>query len=601
MSKPFLMADLMCGAGGTSKGAQKALQRLRLAVTLTVLNHWGIAIATHTANFPEARHYCEDIAAARPHMLVPEGYLDLLCASPTCTFHSAARGGKPTSDQQRSDPWHIVTWLTELRVARLVIENVPEFVNWGPVDPETGRPIKERRGEYFRAWLEVMRALGFQLDWRILNAADYGAATTRRRFFLIGRSDGGPLAWPVATHFKRKDGEMFAHHGKAWRAAREIIDWGIKGRSIFGRPIPMAPKSLDRMLTGIVRFKWPARYVLRLEPELARSLAYVIRRDFKVRHANMTDEKRLRLQKRLRYATGRLRKLRATPVAPTYVGSDKAEAMLVTMRRNADGRSIDQPTPGVLANGLHLGLAEPFVLSQASGGAPRSVENPVPSIVTGGEVGSGTALIAPYYGGGSGQTCSSDAEPLPTATTKARFGLVVPVTNNNGGPRPRDLDQPIPTMTTSKRGEFALVMPVTHDDASNRARDVDADPIPGISGASRGDLAFVTAAFGERDGQAPRVHDLAQPTPTICAQGRVNLVEPAAENDDILFRMLVNGELGAAMGFGADYEFTGTPTEVTKQIGNAVSVEQAEALIFALCADAAEQDDEPEPVRRAAA
>jgi DNA (cytosine-5)-methyltransferase 1 len=592
--RQFLMADLMCGAGGTSKGAQLALQRLRLAVTLTVLNHWARAIATHTANFPEARHHCEDIAAARPHILVPEGYLDLLCASPTCTYHSAARGGKPTSDQQRSDPWHIVTWLTELRVARLVIENVPEFVNWGPVDPITGKPIKERRGEYFRTWIETMRALGFQLEWRILNAADYGAATTRRRFFLIGRSDGGPLVWPTPTHFKRKDGELFTH-GKPWRAAREIIDWEIRGRSIFGRKIPLAPKTLDRVLAGTIKFKWPAGFIRRLEPEIERSLLHVIRRDFPRRNAEMTAKDEKSLRKRITDAVRRLRTLREYPVSPSYVGSDTADAMLVTMRNNADGRSVEDPTPGVLANGQHLGiadpifingrkgneakevssdpiptldtkggvwLAEPFMLSRQGGGAPREVDLPTPSQVAK----HSHLLIAPYYGGGSGETCSSGDEPLPTATTKARFGIV---------------------------------MPVTHDDKSDRARSVEHDPIPGISGANRGDLAFITAAFGEREGQAPRIHDIAVPSPTICAEGRINLVEPT-EDYDILFRMLKWWELGGAMGFGREYQFTGNETEIVKQIGNAVSVEQAEALIYALCADAAEQDDEPEPVRRAA-
>src|SRR6202012_5610958 len=114
-------------------------------VELVCVNHWPVAIDTHTRNHPRARHHVQDISTVRPHISVPEGYLDLLMASPTCTHHSVARGGKPTSDQQRSDPWHIVTWLTELRVKRLIIENVWEFVGWGPVDPRTGKPILPAR------------------------------------------------------------------------------------------------------------------------------------------------------------------------------------------------------------------------------------------------------------------------------------------------------------------------------------------------------------------------------------------------------------------------------------------------------------------------
>jgi DNA (cytosine-5)-methyltransferase 1 len=133
MAKKILVADLFCGAGGSSTGARNALAGLGLEMELVVLNHWPTAIETHTKNHPEARHYCQDIATIRPHIAVPEGYLDLLMASPTCTHHSVARGGKPTSDQQRSDPWHVITWFTELRVKRAIIENVPEFVSWGPV------------------------------------------------------------------------------------------------------------------------------------------------------------------------------------------------------------------------------------------------------------------------------------------------------------------------------------------------------------------------------------------------------------------------------------------------------------------------------------
>ncbi|MFK4589043.1 site-specific DNA-cytosine methylase [Bradyrhizobium diazoefficiens] len=126
MTRKILVADLFCGAGGSSTGAARALARLGLEMELVCVNHWGTALETHQRNHPRARHYCADISQVRPHQVVPEGYLDLLMASPTCTHHSIARGGKPTSDQQRSDPWHVITWLTELRVKRMLIENV-----WG--------------------------------------------------------------------------------------------------------------------------------------------------------------------------------------------------------------------------------------------------------------------------------------------------------------------------------------------------------------------------------------------------------------------------------------------------------------------------------------
>lgn len=560
MARKMLVADLLCGAGGSSTGAGRALRDLGLDMELVCVNHWPTAIETHRRNHPEARHYVQDIATVRPHILVPEGYLDLLMASPTCTHHSVARGGKPTSDQQRSDPWHIVTWLTELRVKRIIIENVWEFIGWGPVDPRTGKPLRSRKGEYFRAWIDTIRRLGFDPEWRKLNAADYGDATTRSRFILMARSDRRTVSWPVPTHRKRDGEQVELFPGvKPWRPARDIIDWSIKGKSIFGRKKDLAPKTLARIYAGAVKFGWPEPY-------------------------------------------------------------------LVILRQHMDGRSLDQPLPA-LATGRHVGLAEPVVLSQHTSGAPRSAADPLPTITTGGagaedRVGCARPmlvepfvlsrhaeggprsieeptptqvakhshlLITSYYGASqNGQGCSSGEEPLATVTVKDRFGIVVPVTHSKGGNGARNVADPIPTLTTAKGGEFAVVMPVTHADVSDRVRNAD-EPLPTITGANRGELAFITAQHGERPGQAPRVHDLASPVPTIAASGHVDLVEPAPEFD-ILFRMLEPHELAAAMGFTDEdqaYEFAGTKTEQIKQIGNAVSVAKMHACVRAIMADAA--------------
>ncbi|RWF65457.1 MAG: DNA cytosine methyltransferase, partial [Mesorhizobium sp.] len=215
-------------------------------------------------------------------------------------------------------------------------------------------------------------------------------------------------------------------------------------------------------------------------------------------------------------------------------------------------KSLDDPLGAVHAGGGNFGVVEPFMLSRQGGGAPRSVDEPTPAQVAK----HSHVLISPYYGSGSGETCVSADDPLPTVTAKARFGMVVPI---------------------------------THADGSNRARDVDSDPLPTLTTAKRGELAFIAAQFGERDGQSPRVHDLDNPAPTIAATGHINLVEATPEYD-ILFRMLEPHELAAAMGFTTDeatYEFAGNKTEQIKQIGNAVSVAKMQACVRALMADAA--------------
>ena len=635
--RKMLVADLLCGAGGSSTGCKRALDEYGLDMELVCVNHWPTAIETHTLNHPAARHYVQDIATVRPHILVPEGYLDLLMASPTCTHHSVARGGKPTSDQQRSDPWHIITWLTELRVKRLIIENVWEFTSWGPVNAQTGRPVQSRKGEYFHAWIKTLQGLGFEPEWRKLNAADYGDATTRQRFILMARSDGKKVHWPMPTHRKRNEiaGDLFSD-AKPWRPAREIIDWRIKGKSIFGRKKDLAPKTMARIWAGAVKFNWPEPYLVILRNHMA--------------------------------ARGLDAPLPTIAANGNHIGI--AEPVIVSPRHAKEGagprpRPVSEPIPTITAGGSQMAIAEPVILSQHNSGAPRSADDPLPTITTGGAAaderqgcarpmlvtvahgndarerdpnsrransvedplgtvhGDGSAyavvepfmlsrqgegapravdeptptqvakhshvLISPYYGSGSGETCKSADDPLDSITTKDRFGIVVPVTHSKGGNGARDVADPIPTLTTAKGGEFAVVMPVTHHDGSDRTRDPSIDPLPTVTGANRGELAFITAQHGERPGQAPRVHDIEEPSPTIAATGHVDLIE-ATDGYDILFRMLEPHELAAAMGFNeADraYEFAGTKTEKIKQIGNAVSVAKMKACVGAIMADAA--------------
>lgn len=593
--KKILVADLLCGAGGSSTGAERALNELGLEMDLVCVNHWQTAIDTHTLNHPKARHFVQDIATVRPHLLVPEGYLDLLMASPTCTHHSVARGGKPTSDQQRSDPWHIVTWLTELRVKRMIIENVWEFTGWGPVDPKTMRPIPERKGEYFHAWIETLKRLGFDPEWRKLNAADYGDATTRSRFILMARSDGRRTAWPMPTHTKRPDdGLALFPTVKPWKPAREIIDWDIKGRSIFNRKKPLAPKTLARIYAGAIKYAWPEPYLVILRNHMAaqgvdQPIPTVAAGGL---HIGLAEPVIINGRKGNQAQPV---SIAPVPTLDTKGGVWLAEPLVLSQHTSGAPRTASDPLPTITTGGagseVRPGcarpmLVEPFVLSQASGGAPRTVADPIPTQTTGGN-GASHALISPYYGSGSGETCTPAQQPLPTVTSKGRFGMVVPVTNKNGGATARSTEMPVPTMTTAKGGEFAVVMPVTHADVSDRVRDT-TEPLPTVTGANRGELAFVTAQFGEREGQGPRVHGLDQPAPTGLTLGKGGLIEPAPDYD-ILFRMLEPHELAAAMGFTSEdqaYEFAGTKTDQIKQIGNAVSVAKMKACVGSIMADA---------------
>lgn len=218
-------ADLFCGAGGTSAGLLAAAKKLGINVNLFALNHWQVAITTHQLNHPQVRHAWADIEGIDPQRMIPGGKLDVLVASPSCTHHSRARGGKPVSDQKRSSADYVTQWAEELHPRDILIENVPEFADWGPLYPDDypvvklrNTPIPDRKGEQFNAFVSDLQALGYQTEWRILNAADYGDATSRKRFFL--RASHGKIVWPTPSHPR-----------SSWRPAREIIDFSVTGQS----------------------------------------------------------------------------------------------------------------------------------------------------------------------------------------------------------------------------------------------------------------------------------------------------------------------------------------------------------------------------------
>lgn len=248
-------ADLFCGAGGSSTGLQRVADALGARLDLTAVNHWPEAVETHAANHPDARHVCEPIDSVVPRR-VTGGDLDLLWASPSCTNHSHAKGDKAIDDEDRATAWAVIRWAEVTRAAWVIVENVPAFLDWGPLG-RNGRRSVALRGQVFRAWLAALGAIGYTLDYRILNSADYGAATARPRLFVVGRFDGararGPIPWPVQTHAEPGTAPLLADIAP-WRGAREVIDWSIPGRSIYDRPVPLAEKTMRRIAEGVRRF-----------------------------------------------------------------------------------------------------------------------------------------------------------------------------------------------------------------------------------------------------------------------------------------------------------------------------------------------------------
>ncbi len=548
-SRIIRAADLFCGAGGTTTGLLEAARSLDLRLDLVAVNHWPRAIETHMANHPWARHICSELMSIDPPDPKSNGQkalfqcidsvdpreamggrkLDLLIASPECTDHSNAKGGRPRSDQSRATPWCILRWVEAARPAGILIENVPEFRNWGPLS-RAGKPLKRGRGKLFDAFLNALDAEGYRLDWRILNAADYGDATTRRRMFIQAVRGRRKLTWPAASHAPADKAESMGL--EPWRPAREVIDWRLEGKSIFGRKRPLADNTIRRIAAGIEKY-W----------------------------------------------------------------GEWAEPFLVMMYGTSNAASIDKPMPTVTAKGQHHYLAEPFLVAmnytkskEHDRRYTRRTEDPLPTITSQGNrfALAQPLMVATGQTGSHGPRVRSVDEPVPTVVSKQEQCLVEPIIiPQGGGGVARPTDKPLPTITTTARG-VTLVEPFLvpqfgeREGQEPRTHAVD-QPLPSVTSHGAGGAVTPFMVRYNRTGSPVPVDE---PVGSLSTRDRYALIRPGLLADekgnqyalDIRFRMLQPHELAAAMSFPEGYEFKGNKTEIVKQIGNAVAVRVATAL-----------------------
>jgi DNA (cytosine-5)-methyltransferase 1 len=419
----YNVIDMFCGAGGESTGIMQAAEQQGLNVSLTAINHWERAIATHAANHPGAHHWCQSIEHLDPTVVIKKGKVNLLWASPECTHHSVARGGRPRSDQSRASAWLILKWLSELYVERVIIENVPEFLSWGPLD-SSGRPLPSQRGKTFNAFVTSLKSLGYAVDWRILCAADYGDPTTRKRLFIQAVKGRKKIMWPQITHM---DGAGNLMGYQQWIPARDIIDWSIPGQSIFDRKKPLADATMRRIAAGIEKY-WG---------EYAKPFLAVLYGSNDVRSLDLP----------LPAVTGSGAHHALIEPVPLLMGHESGQMP----------KPVDQPVHTVMAQG-RVNLITPFMLGQQSGAAARPVDQPTPTVATAGAI----SLVEPFVFN-IGQTSAKDRarsieEPLSTIVTKAEHCLVEPLLveyYGNGNTKP--VDQPVGTVTTKDR--YGLLEP----------------------------------------------------------------------------------------------------------------------------------------------
>lgn len=364
-----LIIDCFAGGGGASVGIEMALGR---GVDIAI-NHDPQAIRMHQVNHPDTLHLTEDIFRVDLGKYVDGRHVALMWASPDCTSHSKAKGGQPRKKGLRILPWAVYKHAKRILPDVVIMENVEEIQQWGPLD-KLGKPIKERAGEDYRKFINAMENLGYEFDSRELVAADYGAPTTRRRWYAIFRRDGKPIVWPESTHSKTGD------RGKEkWQECGKYIDWSDLGKSIFGREKPLADATMKRIANGYVK------YVVN-NPE-----AYIVKNK------------------------------EAVAFLIQYHGETKAG--------DSRGQLLSEPIKTIDTSNRY-GLVTAFITKFYKTGVGQGCEEPLHTITTSpGHFGLISAFLIKYYGTGCGQKVD---KPLGTITTRDRFGLVNVVTEIEG-------------------------------------------------------------------------------------------------------------------------------------------------------------------------
>ena len=566
--------DLFCGAGGETTGIEQArVDGRKCAKVIACVNHDKNAILSHKANHGNTLHYIEDIRTLDTSGLVElvravrqfhtQSFV-MLHASLECTNFSRAKGGQPRDADSRTLAEHLFRYIEALRPDHIQIENVEEFMAWGELDGN-GHPISMHKGSSYMRWVRHVCEYGYDYDWRLLNAADFGAYTSRKRFFGQFARKGLPIAFPQPTHAKADIAfrsqfvaNLFPDQYQPWKPVREVLDLGDEGGSIFTKKKPLCEKTLERIYAGLVKF--------------------------------------------------------------VAGGKDKADAWILKYNStNQDGHhnppGIDEPCP-VVAVQNRLGLVKCRFLSKQFSGDPMSknvgIDQPAGTVTTVDH----HAFVTAYYGNGFN---SSVDEPAPTVTTKDRMGVVNPqfITEYYGGDNHNHtLDVPATTVTTRERHALITTHFMANDYSGGGQLSSIDQPNPAVltnpkqnlvSCSVCGDIIatkyLMNPQFSSPGGSIDNPcftliarMDKMPPYLVSTEQGvgirifdddtpmmrKIKEFMAAYGIIDIKMRMLKIIELKRIMGFPEDYILVGTQAEQKKFIGNAVEVNMSRVLCEAL-------------------
>lgn len=538
--KQLLYIDLFCGAGGTSTGVNSArLNGEQCAEVIACVNHDAKAIASHAANHPNALHFTEDIRTLEQSPLVAHlqkcrmqnhDALVVLWASLECTNFSKAKGGQPRNADSRMLAEYFFRYIEAIDPDYIQIENVEEFMSWGSLD-ENGKPLSKDRGRCYVRWRNQVKRYGYDFDFRILNAADYGAYTSRKRFFGIFAKHGLPIVFPKQTHSKKGERTLFGTL-KPWKPVREVLDFEDEGKSIFDRKKPLVEKTLERIYAGLIKFVAGGKDA------------------FMVKYNSMNQ--------------------RGKYVPP----------------------SLDEPCPTVATQG-RLALASVSFLSKQFSGSPDdkniSVEEPAGTITTIDH----HAFVSVHYGNGFNTSCAAPAATLTTKDRMALVQVKRFIANEySGGGQLSSIEQPNPAVLTNPKQKLvgsSIDEPsrvitanrkhhyLMNPQFASHGGSIDAPCFTLIARMDKMPPYLVTTKTGE---VAIEIYETDSPM-------TVKIKEFMAMHNiiDITMRMLKIEELKLIMGFPEDYKLIGTQADQKKFIGNAVEVTIARKWCEALCAE----------------
>ena len=547
----LFVIDLFCGAGGLSEGVEEArLNGNRCAKVVCCVNHDKNAVLSHDANIPDALHFIEDIRTLelspintiveRIRELYPDSMI-MLHASLECTNFSKAKGGQPRDADSRTLAEHLFRYIDVIAPDYIQIENVEEFMSWGDMD-ENGKPISMDKGRLYQKWVRNVKKYGYNFEHRILNAADFGAYTTRKRFFGIFAKKSLPIVFPEPTHCKGGRQDMFSRLEK-WKPVKDVLDFSDEGTTIF-REKPLAEKTLERIYNGLIKFVAGGKD------------AFLV----------------------------------------------KYNSMNRTGKYNAPG--IDEPCP-VVTTQNRLGVAQVCFLSKQFSGHPESknvsVEEPAGTITCRDH----HAFVSAHYGNGFNRSVNEPSATVTTKDRLSLVTPRFIANEYSGGGQHTSIDNICPAILTNPKQKLITCKPwIMNTSFSNIGSNIE-EPAQTIT-ANRKWHYLMNPQFNSAGGSVDNpcftlIARMDKMPPYLVATESGQVAIEIYDNDspmtvkikefmalygivDIKMRMLRIPELKRIMGFPEDYVLVGTQADQKKFIGNAVEVTQAKKNAEALCA-----------------